>query len=81
MSEFYINSGLVTVLVILSILTLGALLLFLFIRICIDMKRCCGNDACGIEKPTRIILQDARTVQNQDVERNQINMVHTASFK
>ena len=57
------------VLRILSILCLCALLLFLLIRICIDMKKCCGN-----EDPTRIVLQDIRTVQvQQDVERN-----HTA---
>ena len=54
------------VLVGLSIITLGALLLFLLIRICIDCKKCCGN-----EDPTRIVLQDIRTVQvQQDVERN-----------
>ena len=62
------------VLVGLSIITLGALLLFLLIRICIDMKKCgnlcCPNSCCGLDPPTRIVLQDARTIQNQDVERN-----------
>ena len=77
MSESYIITPtlrLVGDLVSLSIITVGALLLFLLIRICIDMKKCgnlcCPNSCCGLDPPTRIVLQDARTIQNQDVERN-----------
>ena len=54
------------------IITCCAVILWLLIRICIDCNKCCGNDG-----PTRIVLQDTRTVRDVESNHTHSTLNHT----